>query len=214
MELDAARARIAALEAELAEAKEARAALETELAAATRSLARRSPDSTTPAPPPKPAPPRRWGKIHYHPPPTYWPVWHLFLAGVRAARGRAPLLSPLRSDSVLAWLGHHLVARPFIYGLLWPSYLLAMCVVVPWAGLVTCALGVLALPLVAAARLSFAERPPGGEPGLLEGHATKEQGAIFLWMVTTLSMPPLLVLCLPLLTPKGDELGDAETSGD
>src|SRR4051812_46929489 len=107
-ELGAAQERVALLEAELEEAREKIASLE------ARPLAEPRADPEASAPAPAPSPPRRAGGICYHPPPTYWPMLHLWRVSAQVAIARRPSIKPLASDRVIVWLFHYCVKIPFI----------------------------------------------------------------------------------------------------
>ena len=176
-DLDAAHARIAALEAELAATK------------------RGSP------PPPRiepvalqqvapVAPSRR--RVHYHAPPTYWPMLRQFFRAVPVAFDRRPGLRKSTSDNVLAYVARNYLARPFVLGVWSPIYCLALSFALPMLCLVYIALSILLLPLVAISCVSFS--PRYAAPKWLDVKSDDPTGVLF-WLL----MGPWIVLFVPAL---------------
>jgi hypothetical protein len=201
-ELAAARARIAALEADLEEQRQRSIALETELENARRppkasiALTRRDDGLAGPAPPLK----RVVGRIFYHPPRTYWPLVSVYRAALRAAFARTPRLDPPTSRRVVAWAAYYALGLPFVYGIWLPLYVASLVILLPWAAIL-CTVGSIPLfGVVVLSRFSFDSASPSGESGWFHGGEVSESaGAMFLWFILSLTLQPLLVPCIPLL---------------
>ncbi len=189
-ELDAARQRNEDLARELAEAQEKIAELE---AGAKAKLV--VPEAPTPL---AVRPPVRLGRIHFHRPPTWVPMLHLFRTSVRAALARAPKLSKFDSDSVLAWVVHHVVLVPVTYAVRLPLYYLSLCMVLPVALAVCLVFSVPLSLLLLASRFRFGSDPPP-DSGWLHGEVDEDAGAMFLWVLESLCMQPLLLTTTSLL---------------
>jgi hypothetical protein len=192
-ELESARARITALESQLADERAERERLEKQLT----------------APNPAPDPPaaivpvaRRLGRIYYHPPPCRWPLLRLHRAAIRAAIARRPRLGSPKSDNVLLWVGW-VVALPLVYFVWLPLYVLAQILLLPIATLIILAASLVLAPLHRLARLSFSPDPPDVESTFSRGAFTETHGAQFLWALLCF-LPPLLVPCIGLLTSADD----------
>lgn len=189
-ELSAARERIEALEAELEESRQKIAELE------RRPLARPWIDPPAAA---MVVPPRRAGAVRYHPPPTYWPMLHLWRACLLAAIASRPKLTPLESDRVIAWAFHYGV-KTVVLVVRAPLYWLTMAILLPWAGVLCLVFGMLMLPFLALSRLTFSDTPPPETSEFLAGRPSRRTGAVFLWLLASVPMPLLMVGCFDLLT--------------
>lgn len=205
-ELDAVREQNADLRRDLAEAHAKIRALEDRARGrdeAPRALAR--------SPEPSLARPRRLGRVHFHRPPTWVPLLHLWLASARAAAARVPRLDRFDSDSVIGWLVHHLLLVPSTYGLRVPLYVVSMCIAVSVALLVSLLLTPLAALAVLGLHLRFSDEPVVHDDWL-EGRPTLEQGAMYLWALECVCMWPLLLTTTSLIGEAGGQV--SEESGD
>lgn len=195
-DLDAARARIESLERDLANALEKIRDLESRPSPKERSSSSR---------PREPGASRRLGGIHFHPPRTYLPFLVLFGRSLEAAWVKRPSLARPSSEAVWRWIFHYAIAVPVTYGLRLPLYFLALCVLLPWTFLICCALTALCLPFLVASRFSFSTERPDGESGWWHGEPTIHTAGVFLWIVLSISLAPLLLVTTSLL-------GESESS--
>jgi hypothetical protein len=146
-DLDAAHARIAALEGEIAELKRDAAA-----AAITKPM---------PAPkPPKPHASRRLGRVYFHGPHTYVPLLRLYPRAAALAFRRRPGMRPFDSDNVLAWAVVNFLLRPLVIGVWMPIYCAGLALGLPVLGALVLVLSAPMVPIVLAGHLSFNPNPP------------------------------------------------------
>jgi hypothetical protein len=179
-DLDAAHARIAALEAELAATKrkaETPPAPRTALATVAR-----------------PSPTRG---IHYHRPPSYFPMLRRFITAVPVAFARRPGLARSSSDNVLAYFARNYLARPLVFTLWMPIYCAALLFALPILAIIYIALSIVALPVVAVSCVSFS--PEYKVPGWLEPETDDSTGVLF-WLL----MGPWCFLFLPAMIDEDD----------
>ena len=189
-ELEAAQARIGALEEELAEAK------------AKIEKLQLPPQVLRPLTSEEPRPrgqSLRFGAVRYHPPRTYVPFLRLYRSAHTAAWQHRPSLGRPATDAVWRWLFHNVIAVPVTYVVRIPLYFAAMCIALPVAAIVCLVATVLTAPLIALSRFSFSETPPAKESGWWHGEATTETGATFLWVLMSCVMQPLLLVTTSLL---------------
>jgi hypothetical protein len=198
-ELSAARARIAALENDLAAERERRRDVEDEIVAARRDLARleegaptEAPSSALARPPSKPVAPHELGRIHYHPPRTYVPLLGLLWVGLRAVWDRAPgKLRRFESEHVAVHVLRYLL-MPFYYLIWHPYFWVSLLVTAPLTFLLA-ALGTVALlPVIVASRFTHSAKPPADGSTWFHGEATADAGA------TLFAIPGFI---LPIFTP-------------
>jgi len=155
-----------------------------------------------------PAPPLVAGRVYYDPPRTYVPLLYLLrVAAVTALRCRPATGKAPDSDSLVIVLGHKLLWKPFV-DLIWCPIYVGMLglVVLPWAATVAVAGSVVLLPIVALSRLRIGDAPPIAKyEGWPQGNPTAGTAAIALWVLLSITMPPLLLVFLPLLGRSEDE---------
>jgi hypothetical protein len=202
-DLAAAQARNDELRSELEEARRRIEDLEREKAA---------PPSPSPRADIVRAPRMLAGRVYYDPPRTYFPLLHLLrVAAVAAWRSQPKLKRAPYTDNLALVLGYHLLLRPFVNWLWRPLYVaLLALVVLPWAGLVAVAGTAALLPVVALARLRIGDEPPStGGLGWPQGDSGERGGALALWLLLTLTMPPVLPVFIPLLMAAEDRDADS-----
>ena len=182
-DLGAAQERIRALEGELVEAR-------AEIARLRHRAAKDAPPAAT-APASAAREVRRAGRVHYHPPPTYWPTLRLLAGLVQAARSSAPRLEPLESDSVIGWVLHYAIGVPLtLVG--WPLYWLSMGLAILPIAVVTCIAGaVVLLPFLVLSRLTFSPAPPADGSAFLRGEIGAEAARAILWGIAALLVVPM-----------------------
>ncbi len=154
-----------------------------------------------------PAPPVVAGRVYYDPPRTYAPLLALLRVGATTAWRRRPATRKApSSDSLVLVLGYQLLWKPFV-NLIWcPVYVAALALVVlPWAALVAVAGSVVLLPIVALSRLRIGDAPPIAKyEGWPQGNPTAATAAVALWVLLSVTMPPLLPVFVPLLVASED----------
>lgn len=192
-ELEAAQARIAALEEELAEARVEIERLKLP-PPAPAPLARKEPE------PPRLA--RRLGSVHYHPPPTYVPFLHLYRSAVVSVWERRPTIERPSSDAVWRWAFYY-VGLPLTYGVRMPLYFASVAIALAAAAAVCIAATFVTLPFLALSRLSFSPARPDDGASWWTGAATPRAGAMFLWILMSFSLAPLLLFTTSLLHDDG-----------
>ena len=154
---------------------------------------------------PSPQAPRALARgAYYDPPRTYVPLLHLLRVAAVTAWRRRPTTEAPDSDSLLLFLGYHVLWRPFVYVVWRPVYVVALTLVVlPWAALVALAGSIALLPVVALARFRLgAERPVQTGNGWPQGDPGEEAAAATLWSLLAFTMPVLLPVFVPLLGAK------------
>jgi hypothetical protein len=186
-ELSAARARVAALEGELAEERGHRKALEEKLESARRDLTRldQTLDQTSGdaaaalarASDSKPAV-RKLGRVHYHPPRTYVPLIRLLRVGLLAVWNRRPRgITRFDSDRVavhvLRW-----ALLPLYYAIWVPYFWLSFLLTAPLTLLLVAVGTPVLLVLVVASRFTNSADPPANESGWFHGQGAESDGAM------------------------------------
>jgi hypothetical protein len=182
-DLGAAQERIQTLEGELDDAR-------AEIARLREPVAHEAPMPEL-APVAARRPSRRAGRIHYHPPPRYFPTLHMLAALFSAARSSAPTLGRFDSDSVLGWALHYGVKAPLVC-VGWPLYWLCMgLLVLPSAALLCIAGALLLLPFIPLSRLTFSPVPPASESALLRGEMSDGAARAMLWAIAAMFVVPM-----------------------
>lgn len=201
---DAADARIAVLESDLEEARakiqelEARErrhsklerdmrTVDATLAAVAAKASKKKEERATTAP---------RGAIHFHPPPTYFPMFALYRLACIVAVERRPRFKEWSSESVLMWIVQRALLTPLTLVRL-VAYALAMALLIPWAAIVATVVSIVMLPFLALSQLTFSEDPPA-RGGFFRGQPSRSSAAVFLWLVT-MACPILLVAIIDLL---------------
>ena len=190
-DLAAAQAKNDELERELEDAKEKIAQLES------------PPKPIEQASPPKPrtlASRELAGGVYYDPPQTYVPFLILLVAAARAAWHNLPTAPEIETDSLLLRLGYWALLWPFM-NVVWRAvYVVCLVLIVlPWSALVACVATLVLLPLLPLFRLRVGSRRGPAGTGWPPHEFSEEAGATALWILLSITMPPLLPVFIPLL---------------
>jgi len=190
-DLVASQARAASLEKQLAEAKHEIERLKTEP----------EPDKPRGRPAPAAARNRKLGKIYFNPPRTYVPLLRLWWAGVVGSWGAAPSYRSRDTNNLVVWLLQRVLLWPVV-NLVWSPvyYILLIAALAPVSFAVSLAITLAAFPLLLLLRVRLGD-PARDPPGAGWPPATYEMsaGRLYLWILMSCCMQPLLVPMMPVL---------------
>lgn len=187
-DLDAAHARIAALESDLADANETIASLRRQLDEEREQ--RREADREKPPS----------GPLRYDHPPTYFPLARLGWLAVQVAfRERPRHRKGPDSNTVAVWVLYY-VWSLFKYLVWLPLYMITLVgIVIPVLSAFVVAGSVLLLPIVVLSRIKIGKTKATESSSWLHGDISHAQAGVFLWVLMSCCMQPLLPLYVRLL---------------